>query len=320
MTPSFSLTGTGADRLRSSAARILVTGGTGWLGRATLHLLHDLLGPSFASRVACFGSTQARIDLLDGISVEQAPLSDLAALAPEPTIFFHLAFPTKDRAAAMAEADYAESCAALRQAVYGALERLNVEALFVPSSGAAYDATNPAKSPEMRLYGRLKLEDEAAAAEWAARSGGTAAVARIFNLSGPYINKHGAYALASFISDALAGQPIAIGARRPVVRSYVAISELVSTILGVLTSASGETIVFDTAGENAYELGEIANIVKDELGSDRPIERPALVSQDPDIYVGDGTRYRSLRGKFGVEEVAFPAQVRETAAYMARLG
>ena len=142
----------------------------------------------------------------------------------------------------------------------------------------------------------------------------------MFNLSGPYINKRSSYALACFIADALAGRPIGIRAATPVLRSYVAISELMSVVMGALTDPAGSPIVFDTAGDDVYEVAQIAQMVGDALGHDRGFDRPALQDGDIDRYVGDGSTYARLRRLNKVTPVGFAEQVRETARYMTECG
>lgn len=315
------LTGAGARWLGAGETRIAVVGAGGWMGLASLELFHRLLGPqAFARRVLAFGSSARRLSLRDGLSVEQRPLSDLATLSPAPTLVLHLAYLTQEKAKAMSEADYVAANRSISAAVLEALGPIGATGVFLPSSGAAYLAEDPRAADSMRLYGRLKLEDEAMFADWArAQDGRRAVIARVFNLSGPYINKQSSYALACFIADALAGGPIEIKAARPVYRSFVAISELMSVVLGVFADAGADPVtLFDTAGDEALEMAEIAEGVRSALGAAGPIRRPPLDFDDQDRYVGDGSVYRSLRRRAEVTPVGFASQVRATAAFMAQ--
>jgi nucleoside-diphosphate-sugar epimerase len=288
------------------------------MGLASLELLHRLLGASaFDARVVGFGSQRRTLALRDGLRVEQRPLDDLARLPPQPTIVLHLAFLTQEKAKAMSEADYVAANTAISRRVREALDGVGSIGVFVPSSGAVYMADHPAAQASLRLYGRLKLEDEAMFAAWAEQGGDRRTViARVFNLSGPYINKQGSYALACFIADALAGRAIEIRATRPVYRSFVAISELMSVALGALAEPDGPVACFDTAGDETLEMGGIALLVKQALGTPGDIRRPPLDSSLPDRYVGDGAVYRRLRAQAGVIPVAFLRQIETTAAYM----
>ena len=302
-----------ANALRQSPHRIVITGASGWLGRATLDLLRDALGDAFGERVACFGSRNADIGLSGGQVVEQRPLSELGTLPRQPTLLLHFAFLTKDRAEAMAEADYRAANRAICQTVLDALDPIGVEAVFLATSGAARYADDASASPAMRLYGALKREDEDAFADWAVACGTSVAIARIFNISGPHINKQRRYALSSFLLDALAGQPVIVRAGHDVQRGYVAIRELMSLGFVLLLDAQTGVTRFDSGGE-AVELGALAAMVAASMH--RPVERAAARGGAPDIYLGDDRSYRRLLDRHAIESVPLIDQIDETAAFL----
>lgn len=318
--PYPTLSGGGAERLAGDAARIVVVGAGGWLGLATLEALHGLLGEEFGDRVVCFGSTERALTLRGGLTAHQAPLARLAQLAPMPTLVLHLAFLTQEKAKDMSAAAYASANAAIGDEILAALTPIGARGVFVASSGAVLLVDDPEAEASKRLYGRLKLQDEARFAGWASSNGRRAVIGRLFNLSGPYINKGTSYALASFIADALAGRPITIKARRPVLRSYVAINELMGVVFALLGEPGGGVARFDTAGDHGYEMGEIAEAVQEVLGAENGVDRPSLVEGAADRYVGDGAIYRDVRRRAGVETVEFHDQIRQTARFMAERG
>lgn len=308
--------GTAAETLRSSGYRIIVTGAGGWISKATLELLHNALGPlAFSERVVAFGSAARTIRISDELSVDQRPLAELAQLPAAPSLVIHLAYLTKDRVSGMDEEEYRAANFRLRQTVLEALDAIDARAIFVASSGAASKADDPAAPFAMQLYGSLKKADEDAFAEWAERRRRRAVICRIFALSGPHMNKHDTYALASFIKDALAGEPITIRADFPVFRSYVAIRELMSLVFALMLESSQGVIRFDSGGE-PLEMQQIAEIVAETLGAFE-IGRPTLRSNDVDRYAGDDAKYRTLLDHHGIEHLPFAAQVIETAVSFA---
>ncbi len=307
-----------AEQLRGDDRRIIVTGAGGWLGLATLELLSDSLGTQFAERVQCFGSSARTIVLRGGRSIEQRPLAALAELPLAPGWLLHFAFLTKDRAEDMAEADYRAANVAIRDCVLAALATSGTDRLFVASSGAAAKASDPGASAAMRLYGELKLADEQAFSEWAnAGAGRLAVIGRIYNVTGPYINKHGAYAIASFILDALVGREIEVRAARQVVRANVAIRELMSLVFAMMAAGAGPVVRFDSGGD-PLELGAIAEAVSDRLAG-RGVRRAAITDHVPDIYHGDVAAYRALLARYGIDAVPLDDQIAETAAYLGEL-
>jgi nucleoside-diphosphate-sugar epimerase len=311
------LTGAGAKALKAGDQRIIVVGAGGWLGLATLELLHRLLGSAaFHARVVAFGSSGRLLELRDGLCVAQRALSDLADLAPAPSLVLHLAFLTQEKAKAMSEEGYVQANRAISRQVLDALDQIGANGVFVPSSGAVYRVGDPDAEASMRLYGRLKLEDEAAFSGWAKARGKRAVIARVFNLSGPYINKQSSYALACFIKDALAGRPIEIRATRPVYRSYVAISELMSLVFGILMDHGVGAVTFDTAGDVEYEMSEIAAAVSDGLCADVGVRRGPISASSADRYLGRSERALALRRRYGVTAITFAEQILETGQFI----
>ena len=305
------------DALAETPHRILVTGAGGWIGLATLELLHNTLGAdAFVDRVIALGSTDRQLHLRDGTTVRQRPLTEIAHMNAQPTMVLHLAFLTKDRAEQMDEDDYIRANRAVSATVLDNLDRIGATSVFVASSGAARFADDENASVAMRLYGSLKREDERSFAAWAEDHGARAVIARLFNLSGPYINKHETYALASFILDALAGRPIEVKATRKVVRGYVAIRELMSLVFALLLKGTGVTR-FDTGG-TPMEMQEIAEEVSRVLGP-VPVTRRAVTDERADEYVGNGAAYAKLIEEREIAAVTFSQQVAETAVYLSTI-
>lgn len=300
--------------LATDTPHVAITGASGWIGLATLDLLERALGPDFASRVSCYGSAPRRLDLGGGREVAQRALSDLQGLRAERIWVLHFAFQTKDRAEVMSEAEYRAANRAIADTVLTALDRIGAERVFVASSGAATKADDPVASPAMRLYGQLKRDDEARFADWADTHAKRAVIGRIFNITGPYINKHQAYAMASFILDALAGRSITVNAPRDVIRGYVAIRELVTLILALLAEAPNGVARFDSGGE-ALELGEVAKVVDRALGG-IGVTRATITDPVADRYVGDAAQYDRLLARLGITPVPLDWQIVETAAYL----
>lgn len=299
-----------AAALLHSDRHVAITGASGWLGRASLDLLERALGPAFTSRVTCYGSSNCVIDLGRGRYVAQCALSELHTLKAKNIWVLHYAFQTKDRAEIMTESAYRSANEAIGGTVLEALDRIDADALFIASSGAATKADDPTATAAMRLYGAMKRDDEAKFAAWAEARGRHATIGRLFNVTGPYINKHDAYAIASFIRDVLAGRPIAVHATREVVRSYVAIRELLSLILALLSDSGDRVVRFDSGGE-PLELGEVARIVADALGG--RVERAEVTDPIADRYVGDGAAYAALLDRYAIRSIPLDQQVRETA-------
>ncbi|MDE1914934.1 MAG: NAD(P)-dependent oxidoreductase [Sphingomonadales bacterium] len=304
-----------ATLLAQSGLRIVVTGAGGWLGLATLDLLHKALGDDFAKRVCAFGSTARVLRLADGTPVLQRPLADMAWLPSAPTLVLHLAFLTKDRADSMDEAAYRAANQAISATVLNALGPIGAIGLFLASSGAAALADDPAASDAMRRYGAMKRDDEISFTRWADDHQHRAVILRIHNLTGPYMNKPQAYALASFMGDALAGRPIAVRAPRRVVRGYVAIREMMSLVLAMLLDESCGVRQLDTGGE-PMELAEVAQAIANALPGAQ-VQRAAITQPQADIYHGNARPYAAALAAYDIAGVDMDGQLSEALAYFA---
>lgn len=306
-----------ATRLAQSGHRIIITGASGWIGLATLELLAAALGPEWPKRVLAFGSSARTLVFGPGLAIDQRPLAALSDVPPQPSLLLHLAFLTKDKVSAMSEADYVAANAAIGTMVENALLPADVRAVWVASSGAARAADDPAAAPAMQLYGRLKRDDEDRFAAWANRTGCRAVITRVFNITGRHINKPGHYAVASFILDALAGRPVTVKAPHRVERGMIGVAELMAVVFAELLATDTGVSRFDSGGAG-LELGEIAGLVAEVLGAPGAA-RAAITSDRIDRYLGDEAGWDALCRRHGVSRGDLPAQIRETAAFLAEM-
>ncbi|WP_395616195.1 NAD-dependent epimerase/dehydratase family protein [Sphingorhabdus sp.] len=317
LTLATALAPSSVSELLKDTRRIVVVGAGGWVGRGLLRGLHSALGvDAFSERVFAFGSSPRMIDLGDAITIAQRPLDELVGLHPEPTTLFHLAFLTKDKVAVIDPDEYRETNRALSSTVLEALSAIGADRLFVASSGAAAFADDPSANEDLRIYGGLKREDEDRFVAWAeADTVRRAVITRIYNLTGPFINKHDTYALASFIIDALAGRPISVRAPMRVMRSYVAISELVSLVLFQLLGSSGASVYRYDSGGEVLELREVAAEVARVLGG--TVVRAPITESVDNNYTGDAETYASLLEAAGIAAVPLGQQILNTAITIA---
>lgn len=309
--------------LRSTDYRILVTGASGWIGSATLHMLKSALGPeAFTLRVRAYAGRARTLRLMDGTDVPLLPLEALGEVESDPSLLFHYAFLGKERVGEMSLADYVAANERITAIVRGAVARLQPAGMFLTSSGAVYRADRTIESDlAANPYGVLKHRDEMMFAEACADAGTKLVTARVFNLSGEYINKLSSYALSSFILDALAGRPIEVRAKRRVERSYVYVGDVITLALACLLDHGPAQPVFDAAGERVIEVGELAALVREICGrQDLPIQRGPMDETLPaDRYVGDA---RAMRGLMATPRHVFAdlqPQLGRTAGFLTQM-
>lgn len=314
LTPDSSL----AQALLTGNWRVVITGASGWLGQATISYLGSVFGKTLSKRVYCFGSS-AKVLTVDGYELEQKPIRDLLDFSLDAnTLLCHFAFLTKDLACGMSAQEYINQNHEIRETVLSAIKQGDLSGVCVPSSGAVYDALmKKNRDLDANLYGQIKLDDEKIFSEAAVSGGWTFVCPRIFNLSGPFINKLSTYALSSFINDCLLGRPLEIKSTIPVLRSYLFIGDLLNIIFGVLLKAPSELHVgFDTAGDRTVELSDLAELVINRCESNVRILRPIIDRTRENRYVGSPELQTVLQRRFGLSSITLPLQVDMTAAYM----
>lgn len=317
-----------ANHVRSSACDMIVTGGGGWVGSATLEMLESVLGDDMGRRVKVFGSSKRDITLRSGRTIACASIENICDIGKGPAVFFHCAFLTKDRLQDQSVDAFIAGNKKISDAVVNAIDTCDARGLFMPSSGAVYKKntsingarvidTDVAANP----YGVMKHADEERFLNLAHHKKMPVCIPRLFNLAGPFINKIELYALASMIHAVLAGGPITIRAPHRVFRSYIHVADLIA--LGCATlfdPCPDDAAVFDTAGEETVELGDLAKKIISVL--DRhgiAIERPDIVMDKDDYYVGSGTDFTQMLEHHGLTRRPFDVQILDTAAYVSHV-
>ena len=299
--------------------KFVIIGGGGWLGRATLDILYQLLGKEdFGRRTLVLGSRLREIRVAEGVSVMSQPLEDFDPRALTDSIFFYYSFLTKDKVKAGSTEDYIATNRAISDRVHVLATLSKPRALILPSSGAVYDRNGELERDiEQNPYGALKVVDESRFGELMERLGGCYVVPRIFGLSGEYINKHEAYALAGFINDAQAGRPIEIRARHEVFRSYMYIGDLMGLTLSLTLGSQHQSVTFDTVGEEVVEIEELAKRVTGCLGvAPVPIVRSRVPCLARDWYVGNGALLEGLLRRVGAKQLTLDSQILRTAKFL----
>ena len=120
-------------------------------------------------------------------------------------------------------------------------------AVAYASSGAVYNADRTLTTDlDANPYGTLKHLDELALRRASADAGRSTAIARVFNVAGPYLVKPRGFALSDLVLQARERDELEIRARHPVLRSYADVDDLARLLLALLDA--GEDAVFDTAG------------------------------------------------------------------------
>ena len=126
-----------AARLAEPDVHFVVTGGGGWLGRATLEILDSVYGDELAKRVSVFGDGAKTLALRSGRSIQSRPLSEIDD-SRAGAIIFHFAYLTRGYAALMPFDRYVATNRSISSLVAEIATKKKAKGLFLPSSGAVY--------------------------------------------------------------------------------------------------------------------------------------------------------------------------------------
>lgn len=293
--------------------RYVLTGPSGWIGQAMLAHLARVLGGMLGGRVAAFGSAARTLCLPWGETLAVRALADLRAGDVAGAHVIHLAFLTKEKVATLGAQAFTDANLAIDDIVLRAVSNAAPRSLFIASSGAAALAE---AGDDEHPYGLAKLHQERRFCE-AAQGGGFALIAgRIYNLSGPHINKLEAYALSNFIQQAFAQGRIVIEATTPVFRSFLHVDDLCALICAAGRAGLHRDRPLSFCGAELVEMAELATAVA--ACFDRPIaiERRPVDWARPSRYVGDFAETRLLAEELGVKLQPLSGQVADTVAWV----
>jgi dTDP-glucose 4,6-dehydratase len=313
--------------------RLLVTGGTGFVGRSLLRWLaapgRPRVRPTLLSRDparfrARFPALAAGVELLAG---------DVRRFEAPPGGFTHVLHGATDTGAeAHAHPEVIrETILEGTRRVLEVAQAVGAGRVLLLSSGAAYgpqpaeldalpetyqgalDPADPGTS-----YGRAKREAEALCAAWTA-PGHSASVGRLFAFVGPDLPLDAHFAIGNFLQDALAGRPIEVRGDGSPVRTYLDQDELAGWLWALLhRGAPGR--VYNVGSDEAVDMAGLARLVAEVVqpGLEVRIARARADYAGRQRYVPSLAR---VRAELGLEvRVPLREALRRTAAWHRALG
>jgi nucleoside-diphosphate-sugar epimerase len=297
---------------QSSSPRFVLTGPSGWIGRAML----DALARERAGRVLAFGSQARSLELASGERLQVRPLETITPDDVAGAHVIHLAYLTKEKADQLGEAAFVAGNQAIDDALLAAIGSAAPASLFVASSGAAALAE---RGVDRHPYGIAKLRQEARFLEWAAALDVPAIAGRIFNLAGPHINKLRSYAISDFALQAAERGEIRIDAQVPVFRSYLHVEDLCAMVIGAARQGLARIAPIDLCGAQVVEMEDIAALVAEAWHGSTEIRRGPVDFNRPSLYLGDPTQAKVLAMQLGVKLKPLSAQIADTIAWLGNL-
>ena len=274
----------------SGLVRLLITGGTGFFGRA---MLRHLLGTGMLSDHAVvvlsrdpegFLSSYPEFDAPGLLSFRTGDIQDPHSL-PWGEAFTHVLHAAADSTAG----DLLQPLQRFHQILDGTANMLDLAVasganrfLFI-SSGAIYGPQpadlkelpedwpgSPALAEPATAYGQAKRAAEHLCALYRDAHGLETVIARCFAFVGPDLPLDVHFAIGNFIRDALAGRSIMIAGDGSPLRTYLDQTDLAHWLWTLLLEGhSGET--YNVGSDEVISIAELAHLVSDQIAPGTPV-------------------------------------------------
>jgi len=273
---------------------IMITGASGWIGRATLEYFYKIFQDDIEKFIFPISASQKNIKLSNNFSIKtydyQYNFDKNKAY-----VILHYSYPTKARLETLSDDEFNKNCQQIKTSISKIIQNYQIKSLIFPSSGAIYNQNN--------LYAKNKIDDELYLLELSEKYNFNIMIPRIFNIGGPFINQPQIYALNNFILQTKANKKIIINANNDVFRSYVHVNNLIDLFFKWLIDKDRETpLIFDISHPNKIEIKKLAEKICEVLKINCEIISSNYNSQNlSDDYVGDSAKIMSLCKKYQID-------------------
>ena len=246
--------------------RLLLFGGSGWLGRSLLHRLlpyglQDVLVVGESSRLLTLPDRKIRVHSYSLAAAEEF----------QPSIVVHLAALTRDRLTAANKETYSETNRLLLRRGLALSRISSVSTVVSVSSGAALTDSGP--------YGASKREQESAFEDLRGEIPAQVVNARVWSVSGRFCTKPHAFAITSMIQEAKTFGTVTVRSESPVRRRYTDAGEFLD--LAIRAGKRRLISSIDSGGE-LIELEDLAVRISGIYGAQ---------VRCPSVRVGPGDDY-----------------------------
>jgi UDP-glucuronate decarboxylase len=290
----------------SAPARILVTGGSGFIGshlcKTLLSLGHDVLAVD-----NFYSSTRHNVsDLVHEPRFELMRHDITFPLYVEVDQIYHLACPASPVFYQRDPVQTTKTCVHGSINMLGLAKRLHAPILLASTSEVYGD---PAIHPQEESYwgnvnpiGVRSCYDEGKRCaetlffDYHRQHNLPIKVARIFNTYGPNMLPNDGRVVSSFIVQALRGEPLTVFGDGSQTRSFCYVDDMVDGLVQLMNAPAEVTGPVNLGNPGEFTMLELAKKILTLTGSDSPIEHLPLPADDPARRQPDITRARELLG------------------------
>jgi UDP-glucuronate decarboxylase len=296
----------GSEMPGGAPQRILVTGGSGFIGSHLCRRLLDL-GHEVLVVDNFYSSTRRNVaGLLSEPRFELMRHDVTFPLYVEVDQIYHLACPASPVYYQRDPVQTTKTCVHGSINMLGLAKRLGARVLLASTSEVYGD---PAVHPQVESYwGNVNPTGIRSCYDEGKRCAETlffdywrqhqlpVKVARIFNTYGPNMLPDDGRVVSSFVVSALRGEPLTVFGDGSQTRSFCYVDDMVDGLIRLMNSPAEVTGPVNLGNPGEFTMLELAKKVLALAGSDSPIEHHPLPSDDPVRRRPDITRARELLG------------------------
>lgn len=285
---------------------VVVNGGTGWLGIATIRALKKFEN---LGKLEIFSSDGRKFQAHDLGEFSSKPLSYLNQVDFNVDVFVNLAFKTRDYISVLGEEEYTKSNLEIISKSLSLARSLKPKSIVLVSSGVV--ARNMASGGKLDKteYTRLKIIEEDSFAQLAEEVGSNLVILRMWGGTGRDLISPFKYAIGDLIKQALLYKYVDIESNYLVFRRYSDASQQIEIALNC--ALNGTNMIFDSGGE-IIEIGELANRIVEVVKMPTMIRRGKLVNDFKDEYFSTSDKFETMALNFGIKLFDLEEQIEET--------
>jgi len=287
--------------------KILVTGATGWLGRASLQAIKKVIPAVKAEGIFLYASRE-RIHSEPSFGDHKVHELKLNSFSPKNIdLFISLALKTRDYSFKVDENEYLKGNKEIIEKNLELIYSTNPRDIILISSGVVSDYLEGKQA--LDPYTEIKLLEEKLFNEYAKQNNSRLIILRLWGATGELMTEPLKYAIGNLIFQAETSNKIIINSRNEVFRKYSDATQIFEVLLHALQLNYSGTL---NSGGTVVEIGILAELIAKIY--DKPIEivRTLEVGSAPDNYVPTDSKFNELAGKVGIDLLSLEDQIRLT--------
>jgi nucleoside-diphosphate-sugar epimerase len=297
--------------------RVIINGGSGWLGHATLGAIFEKYSEVEKSDLQVISSKARRIESSEFGTLMSIGLNEAKKELEQTDIFIQLAFKTRDHIKILGEVKYENLNSEIIENTVDAIRKSNPKNVVMVSSGVVSQWLNDQASFKKDSYVKMKLMEEAEIGKLCSDLGINLVNLRLWGASGEHMTEPLKYAIGDLIHQDITSKSLKVNSAHLVYRRYADASQQMLICMRAAISGINETL---ESGGFIVEIGELAQRVIELSGSRKQIIRPEInTTLTPDEYFSTSRRMEELAESFGIRLMGLDDQILSTKNAVSRL-